>query len=85
MLSMNTADFQVAYAAASLGGFIFNTVNFRLAPPEITWILNDAGPRILIFEAQYADTVAGLRAQLGSVERYVCIGNGPDWPNPSMH
>ena len=29
-----------------------STVNFRLAPPEIAYILSDAAPKILIFEAQ---------------------------------
>jgi len=85
VLSMNNAEFLVAYYAASYGGFILNTVNFRLVGPEIAWILQDAGPRILIFEAQYAETVAGLRAQLPSVEHYVCLGSAAETPDWAAH
>ena len=80
VLSMNSADFLVAYAAASRGGFVINTINYRLAPAEMAWIVGDATPRVLLFEAQYAELVAGLRAQLASVERYVCIGSASEIP-----
>jgi len=62
------------------GGTIINTVNFRLAAPEISWILQDAAPRLLVFEAQYAGLVEGLRATLPDIETWVCIGDGvPAW------
>ena len=55
------------------------TVNFRLAAPEFEYILNDSSPRVLVFEAQYAEVVASLRPRLKSVETYVCIGGKFDW------
>jgi acyl-CoA synthetase (AMP-forming)/AMP-acid ligase II len=56
-------------------------VNFRLAPAEMLFIINDASPTVFFFEMEYAPLVDQLRSQLKSVERYVCIGNGstPAW------
>ncbi|MBV8063868.1 MAG: AMP-binding protein, partial [Nevskia sp.] len=83
VLAMNCPELLELYAAAQWGGCIINTVNFRLAAPEIAWILRDAAPRLLVFEAQYADLVNNLRAELPGIETYVCIGdNAPAWALP---
>jgi acyl-CoA synthetase (AMP-forming)/AMP-acid ligase II len=80
MLAMNRAEWFDYYCAAETSGFIAATVNFRLAVPEFAYILKDSAPRVLIFEDQYAEAVAGLRGQLPDIETYVCIGrNRPDW------
>jgi len=83
VLAMNCPEFLELYAAAQWGGTIVNTVNFRLAAPEIRWILEDAAPRLLVFEAQYAGLVEALRAALPGIESYVCIGGPvPAWARP---
>ncbi|MDP3895439.1 MAG: AMP-binding protein, partial [Mesorhizobium sp.] len=80
VLSQNTPEFMEIYSAGELAGFIVATVNFRLAPPEMTYILNDAGPRILFFEAMYAETVAKLKDALPNIEAFVCFGGeAPEW------
>lgn len=75
VLAMNCAEFMEAYGAAEFAGYVINTVNFRLAAPEIAYIIQDAAPKILLFEQQYADTIAALRADLASVEHYICIAD----------
>jgi acyl-CoA synthetase (AMP-forming)/AMP-acid ligase II len=52
-------------------------VNFRLAPAEIAYVINDAKARILFVGPEFAAAVEGLRAKLPSVERVIRIG-GPD-------
>lgn len=79
VLAMNCAEYVEAYAAAEWAGFVISTVNFRLAAAEIAWVVRDAAPKLLIFEEQYTEIVAGLREQFDSVERYVCIGDAPAW------
>jgi acyl-CoA synthetase (AMP-forming)/AMP-acid ligase II len=79
VLAMNCAEYAEVFSAAWLSGHILATVNFRLAPPEMAWMLGDTAPRVLIFEAQYAEVVEGLRAQCPSIETYVCIGEAPSW------
>jgi acyl-CoA synthetase (AMP-forming)/AMP-acid ligase II len=80
ILSQNSIEFMECYAACELAGFIAATVNFRLAAPEMTYILTDSTPRILIFEAQYAGIVDQIRGNLPHIETYVCFGGDtPDW------
>jgi acyl-CoA synthetase (AMP-forming)/AMP-acid ligase II len=79
VLSMNNLEYYETYRACEWGGFIIAPVNFRLAPPEILYILRDAAPRVLVFEANYAHVVEQLRPELTGIEIFVCIGQGPDW------
>ena len=67
ILSMNCAEFLEVYGAAEVAPFIVTPVNFRLAPPEVLYILRDAAPTVLFFEKQYEATVASLR---GHVHEY---------------
>jgi acyl-CoA synthetase (AMP-forming)/AMP-acid ligase II len=52
-------------------------VNFRLAPPEIVYVINDAHARLLFVGPEFAGAVDKLRDQLPSVERVIRVG-GPD-------
>jgi len=79
VLSRNTVEFFEIYAAGWLGGATIATVNYRLAPAEMAFIIEDSAPTLLIFEAHYLETVAALRPSLRSVQRYVCIGASTDW------
>jgi acyl-CoA synthetase (AMP-forming)/AMP-acid ligase II len=80
ILSQNTPEFMEVYSAAELSGFIVATVNFRLAAPEMAYILTDSSPRILFFEAMYAQILDTIRPQLGHIETFVCFGGTcPDW------
>lgn len=80
ILAQNTLEFMECYSACELSGFIAATVNWRLAPPEIEWILGDSSPRVLVFEAQYAPTIEKIRERLGFIELFLCIGGqAPDW------
>jgi acyl-CoA synthetase (AMP-forming)/AMP-acid ligase II len=83
ILSMNNAQYIELLAAGDVAGYIVVTVNYRLAPPEVEWLLGDCSPRVLVFEAQYAGMVEALRGKLGGIEAWVCIDDGraavPAW------
>lgn len=79
ILAMNCLEYTEVLAAGQWSGIIVATVNFRLAPPEIQHIINDSAPRVLLFEAQYLEVIEQLRAQLPSVETYICIGGDAPW------
>ncbi len=53
-------------------------VNFRLAPPEIAYVINDAKARLLFVGPEFAGAVDKLRDQLPSVERVIRIGGADD-------
>jgi len=82
ILAMNSSEYVETFSAAWLAGYILSTVNFRLAGPEVRFVLGDTQPRVLIFEAQYAEAVAALRPELPGIETYVAIGEAPEWAEP---
>ena len=79
VLSQNSLAFQVVYAACELSGLVCATVNWRLAVPEMIFIVNDSGPRVMFFEAAYAEAVAAMRDRLPGVEHFVCIDGAVDF------
>ena len=79
LLSHNRIEQCEAYGASELAGFITSTVNFRLAAPEIAYILNDSAARVLIFEDTFTETIAAVRHLLNTVVLFICIGQAPDW------
>ncbi len=76
ILSQNRLEFQEFYGACEISGFICATVNWRLAIPEMVYIINDGAPKVLVFEAAYAETVLAMKHQLTSVEHFVCLDGG---------
>ena len=61
---MNCPEYLDVYGAGEVAGYIIAPVNFRLAPPEIRYILTSAAPKVLVFEQQYSAVIEQLRAQL---------------------
>src|SRR6478735_6814476 len=53
-------------------------VNFRLAPPEIAYVINDARARLLFVGPEFAGAVENLREELPTVERVIHIGGADD-------
>ena len=79
ILSQNGLAFQEVYGACELSGFICATVNWRLAQPEMIYIINDGAPKVLFFEVAYADAVAAMRTHLATVEHFICIDGEVDF------
>lgn len=62
VLAMNSTDVMEINAACAKLGAIFLPLNWRLAAPEIDYILSDAAPKVLIHDSAMADLTAGLTA-----------------------
>ncbi len=78
ILSKNSIEYVLLYYAASRVGVVPVPLNYRLAPAEWAWIVNDARVRLLIAAAEYVGAVDGIRDALGKVEHFVAIGAGAD-------
>ncbi len=64
ILAANSSDYyEILFACGKLGA-ILNTLNWRLAPPELAYIINDCNPRLLIYEPDFAQAVDELRPQI---------------------
>lgn len=53
-------------------------VNWRLALPEMSWIINDAGCRMLFVGPEYAEIIPALRAACPQLERVVLMEGEAD-------
>jgi long-chain acyl-CoA synthetase len=70
----NCAEFAIAYAGIIKTGAAVVPVNLMLTAPEITFILNDAGVKALVYHSTFEETVEVLRADVPSLRFSVCIG-----------
>jgi long-chain acyl-CoA synthetase len=61
------------FACAKLGA-IYSPLNFRMAPEELVYCLNDAGAQVLLVHHEYVETVQKIRGQLETVEKVVGFG-----------
>jgi acyl-CoA synthetase (AMP-forming)/AMP-acid ligase II len=59
---------EVMHAVSHLGAVLM-PLNWRLAGPELAYILDDSTAGVLLSEAEFADTLAGIRGDVGC--RYV--------------
>ncbi|MCH8850627.1 MAG: long-chain-fatty-acid--CoA ligase [Chloroflexi bacterium] len=73
VLSKNSIEYAIVYYAASKAGVVPVPLNFRLAPPEWAFIVNDAGAKMLIAADELVSAIDGIRGELKSVDRFVAI------------
>ena len=79
-LAWNTHRHVELYFAVSGIGAVLNTVNPRLFPEQIDYIVNHAENRALFFDITFAGLVAGLRGKLTTVERFVALTDAEHLP-----
>jgi acyl-CoA synthetase (AMP-forming)/AMP-acid ligase II len=81
-LSKNCIEYALMYFAASKAGVVPVPLNYRLAPPEWTYIVNDSESRLLFARGEFVAAIAPARGDLSQVERWIAIGSeDPDWEN----
>jgi acyl-CoA synthetase (AMP-forming)/AMP-acid ligase II len=70
-LGYNCVEWMEIYAAAAKGGFLCAPLMFRLAAPEMEYILNHCEAKVLIVQDQWIDHVNKMKKNLASVEHYI--------------
>lgn len=73
ILSKNSIEYAITYYAASKAGVVPVPLNYRLAPGEWAYIINDAGVKLLIAADEYVNAIDPVRSELKTVERYVAV------------
>jgi fatty-acyl-CoA synthase len=76
ILAKNSSDYYEVLMACGKTGILLNTLNWRLAVPELDYILQDCTPRALFYEPEFAESTAELRRTSG-VQHYVQMGDSP--------
>ncbi|MBW8640689.1 long-chain fatty acid--CoA ligase [Hoeflea sp. WL0058] len=72
-MAWNTHRHMELYFAVSGIGAVLHTVNPRLFPEQIEYILNHAESRALFFDITFASAVANLRDKLPAVENMIAL------------
>ena len=65
-------------------GAIYHTVNPRLFPEQIVWIVNDAADRVMITDLTFVPLLEKLADKLPTIERYVVLTDGAHMPQTSL-
>ncbi|WP_299660663.1 long-chain-fatty-acid--CoA ligase [uncultured Ruegeria sp.] len=73
-LAWNNRRHLEIYYAVSGAGFVCHTINPRLFPEQLTYIINHAQDRVLFFDATFLPLVAALHGHLTEVQHYVLMG-----------
>ncbi len=71
----------MAYFEVLFGGSLLNAVNvavnWRLAPPEIAFVINDAAAKVLVVSTDFASQLEELAGDLTTVTTIVILGSDP--------
>ncbi|MFB0508601.1 MAG: class I adenylate-forming enzyme family protein [Thermodesulfobacteriota bacterium] len=85
ILAYNVIEWMEIYAAAAKGGQITVPIMFRLAPPEIEYIINHSESKAFLVAEQFVEMIDGMRDKLPlPKENYVYMGRGKT-PDGYLH
>jgi acyl-CoA synthetase (AMP-forming)/AMP-acid ligase II len=80
VLAKNTDYFFEILFGAAKARHVTVGVNWRLAPAEVAYIVNDARVAVLFVGAEFLPVVAQIRAQLHTITRVIALsGDHPSW------
>ncbi|MFC7217976.1 long-chain fatty acid--CoA ligase [Streptomyces polyrhachis] len=79
-LAWNNAEHLEAYLAIPAAGAVLHTLNLRLPPAQLAWIVNHAADRVVIANGTLIPLLAPLLPHLKSVEHVVVAGVGDRTP-----
>lgn len=73
----NDQEHLEAYLAVPSMGAVLHTLNIRLFPEQLAYVVNHAADKVLLVDASVAPLLARVRDQLHSVEHVVVVGDEP--------
>ncbi len=72
----NTQEHLEAYFAVPTMGAVLHTLNLRLFPDQLTYVINHAEDKVIIVDDSLVPLLARVVGDLKTVERYVVVGDG---------
>jgi fatty-acyl-CoA synthase len=75
-LSWNHQEHLEAYFAVPCMGAVLHTLNLRLDPEQLAYVINHAEDRVILVDASLVPLLAKIRSKLTTVERIIMIGEG---------
>src|SRR5260370_10944189 len=83
-LAWNTAGHLEAWYGIIGIGAVYHTVNPRLFPEQIAWIINHAEDRVLLTDLTFLPLLEKLADKLVTIERYVVLTDAAHLPATSL-
>jgi fatty-acyl-CoA synthase len=71
VLAYNCVEWMDFYAAAAKGGFVCVPLMFRLAAPEMEYIVNHCEAKVFIVQDEWVKHVDGMRKNIPGVANYI--------------
>jgi acyl-CoA synthetase (AMP-forming)/AMP-acid ligase II len=80
-LGKNSDVYFEAFFGAAKAGAVMAPINWRLAPPEVAYIVKDAMAKVLLVGPEFIDQARALLPDLPTVEQVIATeGGAADWP-----
>ena len=77
IITLNCTEFIETVLAVNTLGAIAVPVNFRLAPPELAYLVTDCEPKLVVTDAMLAPLVGAIRAEGADPGEHIVIGGEP--------
>ncbi len=75
----NSEELGTCFFACAMIGAVFNPINFRLAARELSFIVEDAEPSVLLFEKDLAGPVEAIHEQFPRTAFWCVDPDAPAW------
>ena len=72
----NTQEHLEAYLAVPSMGAVLHTLNLRLFPEQLAYVIDHAQDKVVIVDATVLPLLAKVADQIPTVEQYVLVGSG---------
>ncbi|MDR6226540.1 fatty-acyl-CoA synthase [Desmospora profundinema] len=73
-----------AYFAVPSMGAVLHTINIRLSPEHLIYVINHAGDKILLVDEDLLPLVEAIRDRLTTVEAFIIMTDQNKWPDTSL-
>jgi len=72
----NDQEHLEAYFAVPCMGAVLHTLNIRLAPEQLVFVVNHAKDRVVLVDSTLVPVLAPVASQLSTVEAWIVVGDG---------
>lgn len=64
-----------SWYAISGSGYVCHTINPRLFPEQLVFIINDAQDKVIFFDSTFLPLIVAIQDKVPTVERFICYGS----------
>ncbi|MEG0344180.1 MAG: long-chain fatty acid--CoA ligase [Acinetobacter sp.] len=67
-----------SWYAISGSGYVCHTINPRLFPEQLIFIINDAQDKVIFFDSTFLPLIVAIQDKVPAVEQFICYGSRDD-------